>query len=107
MKSKKIEWFLSSIEGLDFLKPDYDTKTNAGVPRSLYGIINNKSWFEIRREGKKKPKYTLFSFPIPNENFTRANNSKKLGEFNSPEAAAVRAQEIIDEFVVTLTDPQT
>jgi len=104
MKIKKIKWRFNSIEGLDFLKPDSDTMTNAGVPRSSYGIINNKIWFEIRREGKKKPKYTLFSFPIPNENFTRGNNSKKLGEFNSPEAAAVRAQEIIDEFVVTLTE---
>lgn len=105
MKAKQIEWHFTGIEGVEWLKPESDTMTNAEVPRSSYGIVNNRSWFEIRREGKKKPKYTLLSFPIPCEHFTRGNNSKKLGEFNSPEEAANRAQEIFNGFIVPLTQP--
>ena len=103
MQIKTIEWSFTGIEGLDFLKPDSDTMTNARIPRSSYGIVNNV-WFEIRREGKKKPKYILLSYPITAENFTRANNSKRLGEFETPEAAAEKAQEIFNKFVISLTE---
>ena len=104
MKAKTIIWKFREAIGLDWLKPEKDQNTNAGVPRSSFGYINNITWFEIRREGKKSVKYILLSYPISTEHFTRANNSKRLGEFQTPEAAAEKAQEIFNEFVNSLID---
>lgn len=109
MKVKKIVWRCGNINGLDFLKPENDDKpnenedtTHLGISRSTYGCINDSFQFEIRREGKKVPKYVLLSFPIQFEYFTRANNSKVIGEFETPEEASQKAQDIMIQFVSSL-----
>lgn len=104
MITKKINWKFGEVLGLDWLKPEYDEKTNAGIERSSFGYIGNNhySLFEIRRTGKKKPIYSLFTYPINNRFFTKANNSKKIGEYNSPEEASNVAKSIIEELVESL-----
>lgn len=99
---KKINWRFGGVLGLDWLKPEYDDKTNAGIERSSFGFLGKECWFEIRRTGKKKPTYSLFTHPIKNRFFTKANNSKKIGEYNSPEEASNVAKSIIEELVESL-----
>lgn len=104
---KKIKWSFGAILGLDWLKPEYDDKTNSGIERSSFGFLSAKEcWFEIRRTGKKKPIYSLFTYPIRNGFFTKLNtklnNSKKIGEYNSPEEASNVAKSIIEELVESL-----
>jgi hypothetical protein len=85
MKPKKIQW-----------------QDDVNVKNEINGIINVLVWFVVRKVGVKNPKFVLLSYPISNPNFTRANNSKVLGEFETPELAQAKAQEIFDEFVNSL-----
>jgi hypothetical protein len=86
MKPKKIEW------------------SNTIFGESHNGLINKIAWFEVRPVGKKNPKYLLLTYPIMNPNFTRANNSKKIDEFDTVELAKEKAQKIFDELVNSLTE---
>ncbi len=87
MKPKKIQW-----------------QDDAHAKNEINGIINERAWFFVRKVGVKTPKFILLSLPITSEYFTRANNSKVLGEFETPELAQVKAQEIFNEFVNSLTN---
>ncbi len=89
MKPKKIEW---SNAIFDF-KNDYE-----------FGLINNRIWFEVRKTRKNNPKFLLLTYPISVEHFTRANNSKRIGEFDTIELAKAKAQEIFDNLVKSLTE---
>ena len=59
-----------------------------------YAILNKRILFEVRQEGKRNPKFVVLSYPFETGIFTRANNSKKLGEYPTQD----RAQEAVEEF---------
>lgn len=87
MKPKKITWSNDQ---------SFKGETN--------GLINNFIWFVVRKEGVKNPKFLLLTYPITIEHFTRANNSKKIGTFDTAELAKEKAQEIFDNLVKSLTE---
>jgi len=87
MKPKKINW-----EKDAFL----EDKVNGNIGKTIF--------FDIQKVGVRKPKYCLKSFPICSIHFTRANNPKKLGEFDSVEIAKEKAQKYFDEFVSLLVE---
>lgn len=89
MKPKKIEWSNSIFEFNQSCE---------------FGLINKKIWFEVRITGKKTPKFLLLTYPISNDYFIRANNSKKIDTFDTIELAKKKAQEIFDELVNSLIE---
>ena len=89
MKPKLIQW---SNAIFDF-KENYE-----------FGLINNRIWFEVRKTRKNNPKFRLLTYPITTEHFTRANNSKKIDDFDTIELAKEKAQEIFNELVNSLTE---
>ncbi len=89
MKPKKIEWSNAIFD----LNQSYEL-----------GLINKKIWFEVRKIGKITPFFILLTYPISNDYFIRANNTKKIDTFDTIELAKEKAQEIFDELVNSLIE---
>lgn len=69
------------------------------------GTVNGLCMFMIDIKGKRNPKYVLKSWPIVNECFTRANNSKILFESEDLNLVKQEAQKSLEKYVRLFTEP--
>lgn len=100
------------------MKPKTITWENAILPSANFkndtiGFIKGsfqkpeeqeKMWFAVKERGVRIKKYILFTYPIFNENFSRANTSKIIGSFSTMEEAKEKAQEIFNQLVNSLIE---
>ena len=84
LKPKTLEW-----------KPSSQNDTE------WYAILNKRILFEVRQVGKNNPKYIVFSYPLDTMIFTRANNSKKLGEYPTQDKAQEAVEEFYKQFILS------
>ncbi len=98
MKIKTLTW----KNGPNVLT-DIDKPVDFIYGDGIDGTIKNSRviYFHVRKEGKRNPKYILLSYPIESPAFVKANMSKKLGVFSTPNKAMQKAQNLLNEFVNT------
>lgn len=93
LKLKPLTWMPNSENG--------KMKNNGSTIHTEYARVKDFNWilFKVEKEGKRKIKFVVQSFPFENGVFVKANNTKKLGEFETVEQAKEYAEKAFEKFV--------